>query len=302
MADSTTLSRLPLVGAALVSGGSPDANKVPLLNSSGKIDPSMFSSTLATATVSDQAGRLAYPNLIIGNFVLQTDNNTLYVLNSLPSSNNSNWSIAGTAITYPVTRVAGKTGDITLSASDISGLSTAIISGSAVKSVNTRTDVVSLTSDDIPESTGTGTHNLYFTNSRAAGAAPVQTVAGRAGNVVLSKTDISGLPAFGTAATINFPASGNAGATEAVLGNDTRLSIIPPYNELNIISRDINSNPTSIALKNEGVTVGTLNQTYTNGKLTNVVLTDGTNTIATWSITYDGSGNVYSVVISKTNP
>jgi hypothetical protein len=301
MADSTILSRLPVSGAALVSGGSPDANKVPLLNSSGKIDSSMFSNTLAIASVPNQAARLIYPNLIIGNFILQTDNNTLYVLNSLPSSVNSNWSIAGTTISYPVTKVAGKTGEVTLSTGDILGLSTAITNGSAVRSVNSKTGAISLTSDDIPESTGTGTHNLYFTNSRAASAAPVQTVAGRSGDVVLSKTDISGLPAFGTSATLNFPASGNAGATEVVLGNDTRLSIIPPYNELDVVSRDINSNPTSIVLKNGGVIVGTLNQTYTNGKLNNVVLTDGTNTIANWSITYDGSGNVYSVVISKTN-
>lgn len=42
------------------------------------------------------------------------------------------------------------------------------------------------TTDAVPE----GTQNLYFTSARAATAAPVQSVAGRVGNVALTKTDI----------------------------------------------------------------------------------------------------------------
>ena len=44
--------------------------------------------------------------------------------------------------------------------------------------------------DSVPE----GNLNLYFTNERASNAAPVQTVAGRTGNIVLSKSDIGDLP------------------------------------------------------------------------------------------------------------
>jgi hypothetical protein len=43
--------------------------------------------------------------------------------------------------------------------------------------------------DDLSE----GTTNLYFTEARAAAAAPVQSVAGKAGAVTLATTDISGL-------------------------------------------------------------------------------------------------------------
>jgi hypothetical protein len=50
--------------------------------------------------------------------------------------------------------------------------------------------------DAVPE----GSVNLYYTNARASAAAPVQSVAGRTGNVTLSTSDISGL---GTAATAN---------------------------------------------------------------------------------------------------
>jgi len=40
-----------------------------------------------------------------------------------------------------------------------------------------------------------GSTNLYYTNARAAAAAPVQSVAGRTGNVVISASDVSGLSA-----------------------------------------------------------------------------------------------------------
>jgi len=298
MADSTILSRLPIAGAVVTSSGSSDANKVALLNSSGKIDASLLGSTLAIATVADQAARLSYPGLSVGNFILQSSNNTLYVLNSLPSSTAGNWSLAGTAIIYPVTSVAGKTGAVTLSTTDISGLSAAITNGSAVISVNTKTGSVLLKSDDIAESTGSGSHNLYFTNTRAAAAAPVQTVAGRSGNVVLSKTDISGLPTFGSAATLDFPTTGNASATQVVLGNDSRLSILPKYNELDIYSRDNNNNPTFIILKNNGTTVGTLAQTYSGVYLTRVVLSSTGKPNITWDINYDHDNNVSSVTIN----
>lgn len=43
--------------------------------------------------------------------------------------------------------------------------------------------------DSVPE----GVNNLYFTPNRAAFAAPVQSVAGKTGNVTLSASDISGL-------------------------------------------------------------------------------------------------------------
>jgi hypothetical protein len=42
------------------------------------------------------------------------------------------------------------------------------------------------TTDAVPE----GTQNLYFTSARAAAAAPIQSVAGRVGNVALNKTDV----------------------------------------------------------------------------------------------------------------
>ena len=58
----------------------------------------------------------------------------------------------------------------------------ALVSG--VSSVNGQTGVVVLDTDDIAE----GVSNLYFTNGRAAAAAPVQTVDGQTGAVSLSSS------------------------------------------------------------------------------------------------------------------
>ncbi len=80
--------------------------------------------------------------------------------------------------------------------------------GGAVDSVNGQTGVVVLDTDDIAE----GVSNLYFTNGRAAAAAPVQTVDGQAGAVSLSSSyaPLSHVGAGG-AAHSNAVAAGAAG-------------------------------------------------------------------------------------------
>jgi hypothetical protein len=85
----------------------------------------------------------------------------------------------------------------------------------SVISVNGQTGAVNLV---IPTQTNQLTNNSGFIT---ASEAPVQSVAGKAGAVNLTNADISGL---GTASTRNVPATGNAVATETVLGSDTRLS------------------------------------------------------------------------------
>lgn len=80
--------------------------------------------------------------------------------------------------------------------------------GGAVDSVNGQTGVVVLDTDDIAE----GVSNLYFTNGRAAAAAPVQTVDGQSGAVSLSSSyaPLSHVGAGG-AAHSNAAAAGAAG-------------------------------------------------------------------------------------------
>ena len=109
------------------------------------------------------------------------------------------------------------------------------------------------------DSVAEGSTNLYFTDARAAAAAPVQSVAGQTGIITLTRDDVglynvddtadinkpistatqnaldakaavththtlSSITDVGTAASKNIPDSGNASAIEVVLGSDTRLS------------------------------------------------------------------------------
>ena len=60
-----------------------------------------------------------------------------------------------------------------------------------VTSINGQSGSVNLTTSIISEGT-----NLYYTNARASAAAPVQSVAGRTGNIVLVPADINGLTSF----------------------------------------------------------------------------------------------------------
>jgi hypothetical protein len=126
-------------------------------------------------------------------------------------------------------------------------------SGAAYAELTATLDAVS--TDALAE----GAANLYFTAARASAAAPVQSVAGKTGNILLTKADVgllavdntsdankpissaaqnalndkaalshlhslSAITDSGTAAARNVPASGDAASSEVVLGNDTRLA------------------------------------------------------------------------------
>jgi hypothetical protein len=102
----------------------------------------------------------------------------------------------------PVQSVAGRTGAVTLSDTDISGLGTAATTAStdyATAAQGTLADSATQPGDNI----STLTNDSNFIDSSGA---PVQSVAGRTGTVTLSNTDVSGL---GTAATLDVGTSAN---------------------------------------------------------------------------------------------
>jgi hypothetical protein len=115
----------------------------------------------------------------------------------------------------PVTSVAGKTGAVTLSNTDISGLGTMA------------------TANASDYSTTTVANGLYYPlSSNPAGyltSAPVTSVAGRTGAITLSNTDISGL---GTLATVNdAPSDGSQyarknGAWDVVTGGSSYITSV----------------------------------------------------------------------------
>lgn len=60
-----------------------------------------------------------------------------------------------------------------------------------------------------------GSTHLYFTNARSSAAAPVQSVAGRTGTVVISTSDVSGLGTAATHASSDFDAAGAAATAQS---------------------------------------------------------------------------------------
>ena len=107
----------------------------------------------------------------------------------------------------PVQSVAGRTGTVTLSNTDISGLGSAATTAStdyATAAQGTLADSATQPADNI----STLTNDSAFIDSSGA---PVQSVAGRTGTVTLSNTDVSGL---GTAALLN---SGTSSGNVVVL-------------------------------------------------------------------------------------
>ena len=164
--DGTTLTTAPTGG-----GGSETdplalkiANNLSDILNTGTARTNLGLGTMATATASDYSTKTVADGLY-------------YPLSGNPS---------GFLTTAPVTSVAGRTGVITLSNTDISGLGTMATASASNYSTKTVAD------------------GLYYPLSGNPSGflttAPVTSVAGRTGVITLSNTDISGL---GTLAVVN---------------------------------------------------------------------------------------------------
>ena len=127
--------------------------------------------------------------------------------------------VAGAA---PVQSVAGRSGAISLSASDIAGLGTAAthaatdfdLSGAAASAQAASTQK-SANLADVANPTAALTNLHGVTSAQAAAAAPVQSVAGRSGTIALSTSDIAGLGTAATHQVADFDLSGAAAAAQA---------------------------------------------------------------------------------------
>lgn len=100
------------------------ANGYPSLDSTGKVPQAQLPEIVATGTtyvVASQAAMLALSAAVPGSIAVRTDISQTFILTATPPSTLGNWQVLLTP-TSPVTSVAGRTGTVTLSASDISGL------------------------------------------------------------------------------------------------------------------------------------------------------------------------------------
>ena len=138
----------------------------------------------------------------------------------VPESSNLYFTVNRASAAAPVQSVAGKTGNVTLTGSDV-GLSSvlnvvqepAIAAGTSAQFWRGDKTWQTLNTNNVVEGS-----NLYFTTGRASAAAPVQSVSGKTGTVVLAESDITNLtsdlslkaplasPTF--SGTVSFPITG----------------------------------------------------------------------------------------------
>jgi hypothetical protein len=114
---------------------------------------------------------------------------------AVPEGTNLYFTSPRAAAAAPVQSVAGKVGNVSLTADDV-GLShvldvaqePAITPGTSLQYIRGDKIMATLNTSVVPEGS-----NQYFTQQRAAAAAPIQTVAGRTGDIVLGQADITNL-------------------------------------------------------------------------------------------------------------
>ena len=129
-----------------------------------------------------------------------------------------------TAVTYPVTTVAGRTGAITLSVADISG---AASNSSVTAAIAAIVFPNSVTNATYANTSGTATYAVSAGSATIAAVAasyPVVSVAGRTGAVVLSVSDIANAASNAALAAVvasipvvSYPVTSVAGKTGAVV-------------------------------------------------------------------------------------
>lgn len=123
-------------------------------------------------------------------------------------TSNLYYTSARAASAAPVQSVAGKTGAVTLGTADITGLQTALDSKQAAGSYAAASHTHS-------------TSDITDFNTAASAAAPVQSVAGRTGAVLLSAADISGL----SAAVIAYAPAAPAQLVQSVAGKTGAVTL-----------------------------------------------------------------------------
>jgi len=151
------------------------------------VAPGIGASTIYQGTATTQIGVAGISPFIAGaNITLSTTGGGITVIGRDP----------------PVTSVAGRTGVVTLTTTDVAAFSEAAAAVAPVQSVAGRTGAVTLTTTDV----------AAF-SAAAAAVAPVQSVAGRTGAVTLTTTDVA---SFSAAAAAVAPVQSVAGRTGVV--------------------------------------------------------------------------------------
>lgn len=122
-AMDSKISALNLKGASKFDVGT-TAGKIPVIDSDGKLKSSIIPQIAITDTfvVSSQSAMLALSSAQVGDIAVRTDENKSYILQTAGYSTLANWQELLTP-TDKVTSVNGKTGAVTISLSELGGIS-----------------------------------------------------------------------------------------------------------------------------------------------------------------------------------
>lgn len=117
---TTDKNKLAGLGTASTKDTGTSSGNIPILDSNGKLASSTIPSVAITDTfiVASQAAMLALSTADIGDIAIRTDESQTYILQAAPASTLANWKLLATP-TDTVTSVAGRTGAVTLSKTDV---------------------------------------------------------------------------------------------------------------------------------------------------------------------------------------
>lgn len=117
---TTDKNKLAGLGTASTKNTGTSSGNIPILDSNGKLASSTIPSIAITDTfiVASQAAMLALSTADIGDIAIRTDESKTYILQAAPASTLANWKLLATP-TDTVTSVAGRTGAVTLSKTDV---------------------------------------------------------------------------------------------------------------------------------------------------------------------------------------
>lgn len=117
---TTDKNKLAGLGTASTKDIGTSSGNIPILDSNGKLASSTIPSVAITDTfiVASQAAMLALSAADIGDIAIRTDESKTYILQAAPASTLANWKLLATP-TDTVTSVAGRTGAVTLSKTDV---------------------------------------------------------------------------------------------------------------------------------------------------------------------------------------
>lgn len=207
----SSLSGLPTLGTAASKNTGTGSGTIPILDASGKLDVSVLPSTAISDTfiVTTEANMLAL-SVQVGDIAVRTDESKSYILRALPATSLASWQELLTPVSA-VQSVAGKTGVVTLTKSDVGlnlvdnvkqatkaefdahtqdgGNPHSVTKGqvglSAVENFGVASQAESEAgSTDLKYMTPLGTKQSVAAN------APVRSVSGKIGLVILNKNDV----------------------------------------------------------------------------------------------------------------